>query len=341
MRSFLRALVAVLVVACPFSATLAGAGADNAFDGRRVLLIGIDGCRPDALRKLVENGRAPHLRSLVEGGTVTWNAYAGGKQGEDAEQDTSSGPGWSTILTGVWKDRHGVRDNKFRFHRIAQWPHWMRRIREHAPKAWLGSFCDWPEIHDYIVAASRSGAESFLDVEFLTTTKDATGKHVDYVKCDAEINQRAIEQLKTSNPDAMFVYYGNVDETGHGMAHKEGRFSPENEPYLAALAQVDGLVGELLAAVKARPKYAEEKWLVLATTDHGGIDTKHGGQTPEERTIWMIASGGNVRRGAVVEESVPQTAVAPTVFRHLGIPIKPEWGWEAEAFGVVDQGAGK
>jgi arylsulfatase A-like enzyme len=210
----------------------------------------------------------------------------------------------------------------------------MRRIKDHAPKAWVGSLCDWPEIHQYIVGASRKDGAGFLDFEFLTTTKDPTGKHIDYDRCDEEITERAVEQLRTADPDALFVYFGNLDETGHGVAHKEGRFSPDNEPYCAALAKVDERVGKVLAALRARPRFAEENWLILASTDHGGRDTKHGGQTVEERTIWMIANGGAVPKGTVIETAVPQTAIAPTVFRHLGIPIDGDWGWEAEPFAI-------
>jgi arylsulfatase A-like enzyme len=142
-----------------------------------------------------------------------------------------------------------------------------------------------------------------------------------------------VQQLKTANPDVLFVYFGNVDETGHGVAHPQGQFSPENEPYCASLAQVDTRVGQVLDALKARPKYSEENWLVLATTDHGGRETKHGNQTIEERTIWMVANGGTVQSGRVIEDLIPQTAIAPTVFRHLGIPVKAEWGW-SEPFAV-------
>jgi hypothetical protein len=330
---FLSALAASLL--CTLTATHAGPGTANDFGGRRVLLIGIDGCRADTIRKLAENGRAPHLKSLIQTGAVTWNAYAGGVLEGESQQETSSGPGWTTILTGVWRDRHGVADNRFRFHRIALWPHWMKRVKDFAPKAWTGSLCDWPEIHQYIVGASQTnGGPAFLNHEFFATTMTADGKHVDYDQCDVEITDRAVEQLRNADPDVLFVYFGNVDETGHGVAHKEGQFSPENEPYCAALAHVDERLGKVLAAMRARPKYAEENWLVLATTDHGGRETKHGGQTPEERTIWMIANGGAVPKGVVIEKQVPQTAVAPTVFRHLGIPVKSEWGWEAEAFAL-------
>jgi hypothetical protein len=81
----------------------------------------------------------------------------------------------------------------------------------------------------------------------------------------------------------------------------------------------------VLTALRARPKYADEKWLILATTDHGGRGKNHGGQTPEERTIWMIASGGDAPRGVVLPGPVPQTAIVPTAFLHLGLTAPAEW----------------
>jgi hypothetical protein len=330
----MRATLLLFWLVLGLAEVCAGPGKDNPFGGRRVLLIGIDGCRADAVRTLAGDGRAPHLAKLIKDGTVTWNAFAGGILDADSQQDTSSGTGWSTILTGVWRDRHGVADNRFRFHRLAQNPHLFRRIKDRAPSAWLGSLVDWPEIHQFIVGASKVPGAGFLAEEFLPQIKTEDGKHIDYEKCDAEIEKRAVELLRSQDPDALFVYFGHLDEVGHGVAHKEGRFSAENVPYAAALAQIDGRIGSLLNAIQTRPKYAEEDWLILASTDHGGRETKHGGQSVEERTIWIIAQGGAAPKNHVVEGPVPQTAIAPTVFQHLGVPIGPEWGWEAAPFAL-------
>jgi hypothetical protein len=73
---------------------------------------------------------------------------------------------------------------------------------------------------------------------------------------------------------------------------------------------------------------------VLATTDHGGRGTSHGGQSPEERTIWMLASGGKAPRGAIESAAVAQTAIPATIFAHLGVPAKPEWGWNMRPFAL-------
>jgi predicted AlkP superfamily pyrophosphatase or phosphodiesterase len=325
----MRSILLLLCCSAIF-ASAHGPGRTNDFEGRRVLMIGIDGCRADAVRKLVEAGRAPNLKSLIEAGTVTWNGYTGGNLGTPTQQDTVSGPGWSTILTGVWREQHGVADNRFRYHRLAQWPHWMRRLKESRPTAWTASLCDWAEIHRYIVGESKVQGRGFLNFEFLATLDPALGG-ADYDRRDAELTARAVEHLKVANPDAMFVYFGQVDGVGHGGGG--GRFSPDNDAYLASIIAVDGLVGKVLEAMRARSKFAEENWLVLATTDHGGTGKSHGGQTPEERTVWMVASGGAMAKGAVLEGSISHTAFVPAAFRHLGVPILPEWGMKAAPFG--------
>ena len=33
-----------------------------------------------------------------------------------------------------------------------------------------------------------------------------------------------------------------------------------------------------------------EDWLIVITTDHGGIETWHGGQTLEERSTWIVCN---------------------------------------------------
>jgi predicted AlkP superfamily pyrophosphatase or phosphodiesterase len=325
LRAFPSSFRCLLALAwLPVCALAHGPGKGNDFGGRRVLLIGIDGCRADALKKTVADGRAPNLAGLIAAGTVTWNAYTGGEPGGATQQQTSSGPGWTTVLTGVWRDQHGVADNRFRFHRIPENPHVFRRIKDACPTAWLASFCDWPEIHRSIVGASERPGQAFLDCHH-TRVPDPRRRGTDYAEFDAELTAIAAEKIRRENPDAVFMYFGNVDETGHGAADKDGRFSPDNEPYLAAIAQVDKYIGELLAALHARPRFAEEDWLILATTDHGGAGKTHGEQSAEERTIWMLASGGRAPRGKVIETATPQTAVAPTVLRHLDLPVPANW----------------
>src|SRR4051794_3262208 len=66
---------------------------------RKILIIGMDGLRPDALLA----AHIPNLRGLIAHGTFAANA--------SADSITRSGPGWAGVFTGVWHDKNGVRSN--------------------------------------------------------------------------------------------------------------------------------------------------------------------------------------------------------------------------------------
>ncbi|NED89156.1 alkaline phosphatase family protein, partial [Streptomyces sp. SID11233] len=78
-----------------------------------VLLVGIDG----ALLSRTAAAGTPRLDALrASGVTATSLLYS------EPLAPTLSGPGWSTILTGVWPDKHKVRDNDFTGRRFDLYP---------------------------------------------------------------------------------------------------------------------------------------------------------------------------------------------------------------------------
>jgi hypothetical protein len=101
-------------------------------------------------------------------------------------------------------------------------------------------------------------------------------------------------QLQNPDLDVLCLHPDNIDQVGHASG-----FSPSNPAYMTAITDVDTWVGEVMTALKARPDYANEDWLVLIVTDHGGLGTSHGGNSNEERQIWWIASGTNVRHAQI------------------------------------------
>jgi hypothetical protein len=81
-----------------------------------------------------------------------------------------------------------------------------------------------------------------------------------------------------------------VDHEGHVSG-----FSPDNPAYVAAASRAFGMVETLLDAIAARPSRSDEDWLVILTADHGGKGRFHGGQSPEERAVFILeweAGGG-------------------------------------------------
>ena len=80
---------------------------------KKILFIGLDGCRADALN--VAN--TPNMDELIENGLFIDNALC-----SINGQPTVSGPGWSSMITGVWYDKHGVSDNSFSGSNFNQYP---------------------------------------------------------------------------------------------------------------------------------------------------------------------------------------------------------------------------
>ena len=118
---FLALLVGVLVTGCACEPS--GSGPVQAEPAKsKVLLIGIDGVRPDVMAEVP----TPNLDALAGGGRFITDAQT--------TTPSVSGPAWSSMLTGVWPDKHGVTDNEFTGKRYDEFPDFLTRIEQGAPR---------------------------------------------------------------------------------------------------------------------------------------------------------------------------------------------------------------
>jgi len=274
----------------------------------KVLVIGIDGVRPDVLREV----ETPHLDALAAAGVLVQDARTG--------LPTVSGPGWSSLLTGVWSDKHGVTDNEFTGKRYDVYPDFLTRIEGVRPELSTFAVADWPPL-----VSAENGAPTLSDRIDVRHALD--GYAMGWPEADRRAVELAVDALATGDPDALFVYLGNPDET----SHEHGSIGEE---YRGSIRDADDQVGLLVEAIRARPAVEDEDWLVLVSTDHGRrSDGGHGGDTPQERTIFFLASGPSVV-SASVPDSVFVVDVAVTALTHLGIPLDPAWGLDGRGVGV-------
>ena len=168
------------------------------------------------------------MDALIASGSVTYNAFAGGVLGTPTQQSTSSGPGWSSILTGVWKDKHGVQDNSFAGDNFAEFPHFFRRVKELDPDANLSSIVSWGPIDDNIVAA----------VDAWTTLR-ARGSGATAAIRDRSVRDQAVSYLNNSDPDVLMLHFDQVDIAGHSVGYNAAAAG-----YRAAISNVDGYIGD-------------------------------------------------------------------------------------------------
>jgi hypothetical protein len=144
--------------------------------------------------------------------------------------------------------------------------------------------------------------------------------------------EAAIDALNRHDPDAMFVYLADLDSAGH-----EHGFHPRVGAYVAELEQIDGQIGRVLAALRRRPAYPREDWLILVGTDHGGtIDGSHGRNIDLHRSVPFIASGPSAARGRLYT-TTNIVDVAATALAHLGVDLDPGWGLDGRPVGLASR----
>ncbi|RSS83402.1 nucleotide pyrophosphatase, partial [Streptomyces sp. WAC02707] len=282
------------------AATSAAPTLPNGTSKDKVLVVGMDGLRYDR----IDAAKAPTLKSLMANGTFGRSLlYA------HPMAATSSGPGWSTISTGVWPDKHGVKDNTFTGKNYGTYPGFLARLHQVRPGLSLFAAVDWPELDTHGTVTPGADAKLVYDNNYAVNDKVIT-----------DITE---DVLRNQNPDVLFVYFGETDEIGHnhGAAHAR---------YLEAIDVQDAYLGRLLAAIRARPSYATERWTVIVTTDHGHTDAGgHGGSAVEERRTFVLAQGPGIAAGARPIDT-RLVDVAATVFHQLGIVPDPSWGLDGK-----------
>ncbi len=241
-----------VLIACAVSLSVAALAQE-----KKVLFIGVDGLRSDAL----ELANTPTWDSLCASGLYTYTSWHVGI--------TVSGPSWSTMLTGVWHGKHGVTNNNYTGSDFNTYPYFVTRAKQYRPDLKAVQVTSWDPMSS---AVYNDG----WDEKIVVPSDDA---------CEAA----GIATLADPDLDVLFIHIDDCDAQGHANG-----FSTTVPSYMNQIDYIDGQLKRILNALKARANYANEDWLVVMTTDHGGIGTGHGGPTREEREIWWVAAGPSV-----------------------------------------------
>jgi hypothetical protein len=260
---------------------------------QKAVFIGLDGV---AIEKVLLLGLSKQVDlsklSVVEG-------YTGGVLGTASQQPTVSGPGWSTNLTGVWTDQHGITSNNDRPINPAV-SSIFERIDAAIPNATIASIVNWSPINTghFALEAGYLGEPAIIDYE----------RHG---LSDAAVTDETINLINTVAPDFTFLHIDGPD----GAGHDAGYGAVYNQALITAFNYVNEIIDAVAAREAANP---DEDWIVVVSTDHGrdplrGSD--HGGQTDEERRTFIAATEAL----GTFTTPVPNTSIVATILDFMGI----------------------
>jgi hypothetical protein len=281
----------------------------------KVLLLGVDGLRADQLIQ----AHTPAIDAMCAGGlqrldaTNAWTA--------DEPSSGHSAPNWAAVLTGRRPSATEIARNGDTEHRIDD-DDWrageIRTLFGYArlPRQKLETlaFHSWPGIGmepGTILARSITAVDHHLC--------PPAGESGDEVIASAAIAAlHGVPPYSGADPDVLFVYFSGPDAAGHEYTYDDPR-------YRAVLESLDRLIADVLAAVDARSARADERWLVLLTSDHGGPAnaTSHGDNgDPHVRTVPLLGRCD----GCAFRLDGPASVydVVPTALEWLGIDSREE-----------------
>lgn len=276
---------------------------------RHVLVVAIDGVRADERRAAT----TPALDAIEQTGFLTDVRV-------DERNPTISGPVWATVASGVYGAEHGIRDNDLRGNRLDEFPDVLTRVRQEVPGATTFAAASWPQL-----VSSDHGGPIFAGGGFLPNNPAGQGEQPEAIAVmDAEATVRTCDELRTADHAVLFSYIMLPDAVGHA----EG-VTPR---YRSAIEWSDGQLARMLTAIDERLSRTEEEWTVIVVTDHGHLDEgHHGGESEEERSAWIAASGPGITADSGTR--VDHADIPVHILRRFDIPIDPAWGLAGVDFG--------
>jgi len=277
----------------------------------KALLVFIDGFIPEG----IDTSETPIIDGLMAGSA--WSRTA------RSESTTISGSGWSSFVTGVHWDKHQVPDNAFSNPNYTDYPHIFARLKEARPDAVVGGCQSWEPIESGLVTPSNPDFSAFHDYYLYADD------YWDADSADTLCAQAVVSFAAEPDVDLLVMMFGELDGVGH-----ESGYGANFATYQAMLSKVDAEIGDIVAAIEARPTYADESWLIIVSSDHGGEPALHHGYNiPEHRLIPFIVSGDASAEGEIWP--APQTVdIVPTALHHLGVDLDESWGIDGVAVGL-------
>lgn len=202
---------------------------------KKMLLVELDGVTYNALSAGMAGGTLPNLAKLSVA-----PAYSGGVNGTLAQQPNLDTPGWASILTGTWADRHQINSDA---PNQASHSSTVFQLLKTAGFGTMGAAVDSNGLAALLTPDQNAGNLNTL---------------VNCASVDACVTQNGVSMIDNGYSLVVAQYHSAQD------AALNAGLSSTN--YASTLTQLDSALGTLVAETAKR---SNENWLVVVTSSHG------------------------------------------------------------------------
>lgn len=249
-----------------------------------IVVISLDGCRPDAIGK----AEAPTLQGLIKAGASCPKAIT--------IRPSVTLPSHTSMLTGLDFKRHGVTWNDYKPGHIEHPTVFAAAKKAGHSTAMLFSkdkfnFLVIPNSVDFLFGIPPHGRN------YAETSAAGLGKTF-------------AKEWPEKRFALTFIHMREPDEAGH----QQGWMGPE---YIKAVGEADKGVAAVVETLKKSGDW--EKTALIVTADHGGSGKSHGEDRPENNTIPWICVGPGVKPGLTIDRVIHTYDTAPTALAFIGV----------------------
>lgn len=262
----------------------------------RVVILSIDGLRPDAIAL----APMPNLMALMQSGAYSLSAQT--------VYPSVTLIAHSSMLSGLCPAKHGV-----------YWNDYLPNL----------GYAQGTDLFDIAHAAGLRTDMVVSKKKLIQVTEPSSLDSFVFVNDrDTVVMDRLLEDFP-QDFGVLFIHFAMAD----GMGHSYGWLSPQQ---FSVLFRADEALGRFLEELEARNLRNET--LLIISADHGGHDSTHGSNSPEDMTIPWIATGPGIQPKQLTS-FIQTTDTAATAAFALGLPLPPEWDGAPvyEAFGLPQE----
>lgn len=223
---------------------------------RKVLIISIDGVTGSELQTIAP----PAIEDLKKTGKYTYDVLRG-----TVSNDAAS---WASMLTGASYSKHLIQTESFQpipKENSHDAPPLYRTVLDYIlqyKSAKTAAVTPWAPLRNYLQLA---------DINPVVNT-------------DLAVKDSAVNILNTQPAvSTLIVNFRDVIAAG-----TNGGFVASNSNYKNAVLKSDEYVGNIVTALKARKNFANEDWLIIVTSNHGG-------SSADPKAGFLVASQKNLK----------------------------------------------
>jgi predicted AlkP superfamily pyrophosphatase or phosphodiesterase len=240
----------------------------------------------------------PMAKRMAQNGSSTMNARC--------VRPAKSSCNWASMVMGADPDIHGYIDwdttvpaFETPTDHYGIFPTIFALMRDQRPELKIGYFYEWDLLRLFCPDAAAHRKEMMGSLSY-----------------DPAQAERIADYIREEKPDFTFIQFDEPDHRGHEAGH-------DTPPYYELLTRLDSLAAIIEKGVKDSGAYDDT--IFILTSDHGGVERDHGGDTPMERNIPLIVFGKNVRKGYTIKSMVMIYDIPATMAYIFGVKTPQPW----------------